>query len=652
MLNSPYSVLWPDIPHDFLALCDTESQKSKFSVIWKKLESVKINDFAEGWDFNTVRNIWGLPSLDVRAGLDILRKKYKIPEEHLLVKTSPAPAAGELFAVPQIYLSRYAMCRIFGNPADLDLSQIFIALYFAAPDNGPENLTDLTWQYVRGNALKKQLQSAESALLRAYKACINRQANSGSTDIFVMNNILEPTFRFVRDNGDNPIWTGFRTQYDDFARDNIPHDAPLRPNGHLSAHVMFLVSYLINEFVARTADAKNYVEFNQIAKDFGADAADLWRRLKCKIPALKTAQLFQRAHYSDAPKNLADIAECYEYLKIITPGKLETLNDRKSEEARRNRLTNPNEIREAEKYISDCNRHLYGFDYQGFVDLSSNRICAPGHSMVGAFFVMPYDAKREYPAGRFLPVKKDTNRKTGGNAFYYQWDGEFISVNKLIDKPELNEHRNISLKSANFEYSRFLYEFDHVPLEEQRAVALRLASDGIAQSVTFSGNKSYHIIIEINDAPTNKMEYKFVHSLIAETYGIYNYDPSTAHNGAKSRRPNMVRYDTGKVQELIHNTNAVIKLKWRHLYTEQVREATFIRNACGGDIDRFINNYAKLHKLDLRLPKGSGWFIGCKLIGAAHTAGFDDNTIQKWFYNSLPPERYKSIMPRVVGLLR
>ncbi|MDR1360919.1 MAG: PriCT-2 domain-containing protein, partial [Rickettsiales bacterium] len=149
----------------------------------------------------------------------------------------------------------------------------------------------------------------------------------------------------------------------------------------------------------------------------------------------------------------------------------------------------------------------------------------------------------------------------------YFADPEFsnleISTELWLNKKGFPANRN-----ANFQKCSFVYECDHLSLEEQIIQANRLVSLGVINRVVHSGSKSLHCRATVKDAPTSEEEYKWLWYYIARSYKIIDADKACSHNGRSSRRADAIRESNGAIQKLIHQNNAVLDLNWRPLFGE------------------------------------------------------------------------------------
>ena len=135
-------------------------------------------------------------------------------------------------------------------------------------------------------------------------------------------------------------------------------------------------------------------------------------------------------------------------------------------------------------------------------------------------------------------------------------NGEFNVLNNLLsDTPP--EGYKVPRVMANTRKVRFLYEWDNVPLEQQKLYTKDLIRKGVLQRAVFSGSKSIHHIIELwsTREPQNKEEYKFMHQFIAKSLGLTGYDTQCTDSSRLTRCPGVYRKEKGKWQELIYYSN-------------------------------------------------------------------------------------------------
>lgn len=133
-------------------------------------------------------------------------------------------------------------------------------------------------------------------------------------------------------------------------------------------------------------------------------------------------------------------------------------------------------------------------------------------------------------------------------------NAEFVCINPLDAKqdncPTESYHNPDSPRRADGNVTslrNFLIELDDVPIYEQ--VALVTSKINVS-SIVFSGNKSYHFIISLQEPCKDIAEYRAyaraLHELIPQA------DRSTKNPSRFSRMPDVRRQDTGLWQELLY----------------------------------------------------------------------------------------------------
>lgn len=121
----------------------------------------------------------------------------------------------------------------------------------------------------------------------------------------------------------------------------------------------------------------------------------------------------------------------------------------------------------------------------------------------------------------------------------------------LCEYEVLNELKSAHRSDDNCLYhTRFLFEFDNLPLEEQVEIARKA---WIIRRITFSGKKSLHIIVEFGKEHEDfcRTYYKQVWRWINAHFFEGKADSQCTNPSRLTRRPNVVRKDTGKLQKLI-----------------------------------------------------------------------------------------------------
>lgn len=120
---------------------------------------------------------------------------------------------------------------------------------------------------------------------------------------------------------------------------------------------------------------------------------------------------------------------------------------------------------------------------------------------------------------------------------------EYEVLNELKDKS--------SRTDVNCLYhTRFLFEIDSLPLEKQLEYIEK--NKQLINRCTFSGKKSYHTIIEFsnNMEPLCAKYYKEIWKYINKTLFDGHCDTQCNNPSRLTRKPNVKRKDTGKMQEI------------------------------------------------------------------------------------------------------
>ncbi|HNY25559.1 MAG TPA: hypothetical protein PKJ33_03385 [Alphaproteobacteria bacterium] len=269
-------------------------------------------------------------------------------------------------------------------------------------------------------------------------------------------------------------------------------------------------------------------------------------------------------------------------------------------------------IKELKQKITSENMNLYGIDIPEFlnIQLSSGNLFSKQLSLdlfnenksdnssniEQTYEIKPVNLnKHSLPDFEIMPetsiiiprgipfAATDTGKR------YYSKVGEFESINPLVPNPPLlSKSGEPSPADANFGFCSFLYEMDHLSLEDQVNLAKHLVSLNVINRIVFSGNKSLHMRCTIKDVPNNKSEYRWLFFYLAEKYNLVSkkYDTkkkefiytsnildfSCSNNGRATRRPDIVRPDTNKLQKLVHQTNNILDIDWRPAYQEYLQK--------------------------------------------------------------------------------
>lgn len=117
---------------------------------------------------------------------------------------------------------------------------------------------------------------------------------------------------------------------------------------------------------------------------------------------------------------------------------------------------------------------------------------------------------------------------------------------------ELKDCRNRTDDNC-IQHTRFLFEMDNVPLQEQISY-LRRNKEYITRCV-FSGSKSLHMILQFDDdwESTCEDNYKEIWQIINQILFDSKCDNACSNPSRLTRRPGAIRNDTKKEQKLLYN---------------------------------------------------------------------------------------------------
>jgi hypothetical protein len=137
---------------------------------------------------------------------------------------------------------------------------------------------------------------------------------------------------------------------------------------------------------------------------------------------------------------------------------------------------------------------------------------------------------------------------------------EFFSINSLKDK---RADKNVT------KYRNFLFEMDDLPPKQQ--VKLVTETDMPWSTAVFSGNKSIHWIISLEEPVKNKEEYKMWWNAIYDCAVRHHivFDKATSNPSRFSRIPNVIRQDKNKKQTLVKVNKRINNdelLNWLYKY--------------------------------------------------------------------------------------
>ena len=116
-------------------------------------------------------------------------------------------------------------------------------------------------------------------------------------------------------------------------------------------------------------------------------------------------------------------------------------------------------------------------------------------------------------------------------------------------------------KDANVSSMRnFIFECDNSTLKEQVERASFLKEKKVLNRIVFSGNKSLHCRITINEDPENIEHYKWLWGKLNDKFFAGTADRACANPARLTRKPNGVRIKNGKkiLQKLLFEDNTIV----------------------------------------------------------------------------------------------
>ncbi len=149
-------------------------------------------------------------------------------------------------------------------------------------------------------------------------------------------------------------------------------------------------------------------------------------------------------------------------------------------------------------------------------------------------------------------------------------NGELETVNPMIAIPTKFDDKTglITNANENFQSQSYLFESDELTIRQQIIQARRLVSLGVINKVVYSGGKSLHMRCTVHEdfQPRGAAERKWLFFHIIESYGIKKIDPVCYNQSRMIRREDVVRPDTGKLQELIHLSDDILAIEWHDAF--------------------------------------------------------------------------------------
>ena len=133
------------------------------------------------------------------------------------------------------------------------------------------------------------------------------------------------------------------------------------------------------------------------------------------------------------------------------------------------------------------------------------------------------------------PTNKDTDLFESINPTKQKPEDE-----RMIENiPEYYPRKDIYCESMR----NFIFEMEDTLLEEQQALSLKNFNSKIVNRVVFSGNKSFHNRVTIDEEPESIEHYKFLWNKINENYFLGLADTACKNPSRLTRKPGAIRND-------------------------------------------------------------------------------------------------------------
>ena len=170
--------------------------------------------------------------------------------------------------------------------------------------------------------------------------------------------------------------------------------------------------------------------------------------------------------------------------------------------------------------------------------------------------------KNEFSSGVFYSMPGTTNfqfeclnpLKTVSFAEEMEIDTNKATKEQLTKR--LKSRKDVNVSSMR----NFVFECDNSTLKEQVARIKFLKEKKIINRIVFSGNKSLHCRITINEDPENIEHYKWLWSKLNDKFFGGLADRACANPARLTRKPNGVRIKNGKevVQKLLFEDDSIV----------------------------------------------------------------------------------------------
>jgi hypothetical protein len=171
---------------------------------------------------------------------------------------------------------------------------------------------------------------------------------------------------------------------------------------------------------------------------------------------------------------------------------------------------------------------------------------------------------------------------------------EYELLNPVI-KPVGNDGKGASNDNCLTRHN-YLFEFDNISLQEQETLIKKVRYD--INRIVFSGSKSYHCIITLNEDLEND-SYKWIWQFLNDNLFDGLADKACSNPARRTRKPGVIRNDTELEQKLIFQRNIRIEFDYKKDYNKWLKKKE-IENAAF----RIASNSRQYNQTDLQTLAG------------------------------------------------
>ncbi|MDR0967780.1 MAG: hypothetical protein LBL75_03065 [Rickettsiales bacterium] len=615
-----------------------QKQDKFFTELFNKLQSAhKTINHYDAYDMQKILGlVYPKKSIpDTQNLLTAILNDIEIPEGHFYVSETEDDTL--LFTrLNKVFISRYAGILLMkhllkqnksfytdknaelfvSEPAQSDfieeITAAALGYYFAYPKSEHEQIINATMDWVRGNRLRKFVSKSAQDLRQNLMAFPTLRKSPHNIEEFKQEFIFNPLFGANTKNS-------FMKQYEvaiqnmgfiknkDAIWEHAGKTLPKYPGQVFTPWAQFIIGWAIKKFnqFLITEKPTKISELENLARNFFA--AIYGGMVKS---GMNLSQKFTDNRIIDSYKHTTQISNQY---KILGNTDLFDTGEKVWVSLRDNAKT-PQKRQEYNKYLYN------GIDLDKFIrpeNKSVADIARPVNSTQIDIF--------------YKPATFITCDKYGPNEY-----GEFQMMNAPLSKFPTPGHKTIrSQDNCSFDF--FLYEFDDFSIEQQTEIMTRLATAGVLYRAVYSGSKSIHLLVRAKYVPNTIDEYKFCWKYIVSELDLYGADTLCNDNSRMTRRPGVIREQTGKLQEQLYlNEYAYFTKNWRTAYekSQNQKVSMIFSDSVNSDFSEFGWSYIGKHNLTF----GDGnWHGPCASVaGAFYVRGYSFDDFAKFMTTSFP----------------